>query len=160
MTAVRPFAALLAASLTCAAPAHAQTVTTRSETVASGKVVRLLVAPNLKKDCSAGSMPEIKIAGAPKNGQLKTTTKKLKTPASYRCPDKEAQVAAVFYKSKADFTGADRVLIEVKTAEGTVEKQDIRITVEAAKADAKPDTKKPDEKKTEDKKDDKDLSDL
>lgn len=157
MTAVRPIAALLAASLACAAPAHAQTVTTRSETVSSGKVVRLLVAPNLKKDCSAGSMPEIKIAGAPKNGQLKTTTKKLKTPTSYRCPDKEAQVAAVFYKSKADFTGTDRVLIEVKTAEDTVEKQDIRITVEAA---AKADSKKADEKKTEDKKDDKDLSDL
>jgi hypothetical protein len=152
MIAVRPFAALLAASLACAGSAHAQTVTTRSESVASGKIVRLVVAPNLKKDCSAGSLPEIKIAGAPKNGQLKTTTKKLKTPASYRCPDKEAQVAAVFYKSKADFTGTDRVLIEVKTAEGTIEKQDIRITVEAVKTDAK----KPEEKKSEDK----DLPDL
>ncbi|GEO98714.1 4-aminobutyrate aminotransferase [Methylobacterium haplocladii] len=161
MIAVRSSAAtvvavLMAAGLVCAAPAQAQTTTTRSETVASGKVVRLVISPNLKKDCSTGSLPEIKVVTAPQNGQLKSKSGKLKTPASYRCPNKEAQATAVFYKSKAGFTGSDQVLIEVKTAEGTVEKQDIRITVEAAKADAK----KPDEKKTEDKKDDKDLSDL
>ncbi len=156
MTAVRTVAALVVAGLALAAPAHAQTTTTRSETVASGKVVRLVISPNLKKDCSAGPLPEIKIVTAPKNGQLKSKSGKLKTPASYRCPNKDAQATAVFYKSKADFTGEDQVLIEVKTAEGTVEKQDIRITVGSAKAE----DKKSDAKKTEDKRDDKDLSDL
>lgn len=156
MIVIRPFVALLSASLAFAVPAYAQTTTTRSETVAPGKVVRLVVSPNLKKDCSTGAMPEIKIVTAPKNGQLRTKSGKLKTPASYRCPNKETQASAVFYKSKSDFSGTDQVVIEIKTAEGTVEKQDIRITVEAPKAG----DKKPEEKKSEDKKDDKDLSDL
>ncbi|GLS43689.1 4-aminobutyrate aminotransferase [Methylobacterium brachythecii] len=160
MIAARLLAAALAAGLACAAPAYAQTVTTRSETAAPGKVKRLIVSPNLKKDCSTGPLPEIKIVTAPKNGQLQTKSGKLKTPASYRCPSKDAQASAVFYKSKADFTGTDQVLLDVKTADGVVERQDIRITVEAAKTDdKKADDKKSDAKKDE-KKDDKDLSDL
>jgi hypothetical protein len=160
MIAARLFAALTVAGLACAAPAHAQTVTTRSETAASGKVKRLIISPNLKKDCSTGAMPEIKIVTAPKNGQLQTRSGKLKTPANYRCPSKEAQASAVFYRSNSGFTGSDQALIDVKTADGVVERQDIRITVEAAKADdKKADDKKSDAKKDE-KKDDKDLSDL
>ena len=138
-------AGLLAGALAAVAPAAAQTTTTRSETVASGKVVRLVIAPNLKKDCSAGATPEIKIATAPKNGQLQTKSGKLKTPASYRCPSKEAQVQAVFYKSNPNFTGSDQVLVEIKTADGTVEKQDIRITVDAAKKDDGKDKPKKDD---------------
>ncbi|GEP11533.1 4-aminobutyrate aminotransferase [Methylobacterium gnaphalii] len=165
MIAARPLAAALAAGLACAAPVHAQTVTTRSETVAPGKVKRLVISPNLKKDCSTGPLPEIKIVTAPKNGQLQTKSGKLKTPSSYRCPSKEAQAVAVFYKSKNDFTGTDQVLVDLKTADGVVERQDIRITVEAAKAeDKKSNETKSDEKKSDakkdDKKDDKDLSDL
>ena len=139
MTVTRFHAALLTAGIGLLAPAEAQTTRTRTETVAPGKAVRLVIAANLTKDCSSGPMPEIKISTAPKNGEVVTKAGRVKTPAAYRCPNKEAQVQAVFYKSKAGFSGTDEVLVEIKTADGTVEKQDIRITVDAAakKDDAK-----------------------
>lgn len=142
MKALGPLAAALATSLALTLSAQAQTTVTRSETVAPGKPVRLVIAPNLKKDCSTGPMPEIKVSTVPKNGSIITKTGKLKTPSGYRCPNKEAEAQAVFYQSKAGFSGSDEVLVEIKTSEGTIERQDIRITVDAAKKDEKKDDSK------------------
>ncbi|GJE59425.1 Ig-like domain-containing protein [Methylobacterium trifolii] len=148
MSAVRPFAAILAGSLLLAAPALvvgpalAETTITKSETVASGKTVRLAIAPNLKKDCNAGPMPEFKVSGAPKNGSVITKVGKVKTPASYRCPNKEAAVQALFYQPKAGFTGADEVTFEIKNADGQVQTQNIKITVGAASPKKPEDAKK------------------
>ena len=141
---------LLARSLTflvagtlLAGPALAQTTVTRSETAASGKSVRLAIVPNLKKDCSTGPMPEIRVSDAPKNGSLITKVGKIKTPAKYRCPSKEAAVQAVFYQSKDGFTGSDEVTVDIKDSDGNVQTQNIKITVNAAKSDtAKPDAAK------------------
>lgn len=124
--------AILAAALALAAPALAQTTVTRSENVVSGKSVRLAIVPNLKKDCSPGPMPEIRVSGAPKNGSLVTKVGKIKTPASYRCPNKEAAVQAVFYEAKANYTGADEVVVDIKNSDGQVQTQTIKITVGAA----------------------------
>ena len=48
-----------------------------------------------------------------------------------------------FYQSKAGFTGSDEVTVEVKNADGAVQTQNIRLTVEAGsgkKDDAKKDS--------------------
>ena len=140
--AVRHFPALVLAAALVAGPALAQTTITKSETVASGKSVRIAIAPNLKKDCNAGPMPEIKVSGAPKNGAVITKVGKVKTPASYRCPNKEASVQALFYQAKAGFTGSDEVTFEIKNADGQVQTQNIRITVEAASSKKEGDAKK------------------
>ncbi|GJD95038.1 4-aminobutyrate aminotransferase [Methylobacterium iners] len=132
MPAIRPITLLVAGSLLAAGPVAAQTTLTKSESVVSGKSVRLAIAPNLKKDCSIGPMAEIKVTGAPKSGALITKAGKQKTPASYRCPNKEVGVQAVFYQPKANFTGADEVTIEIKNSDGQVQTQNIKITVEAA----------------------------
>ncbi|WP_336488517.1 4-aminobutyrate aminotransferase [Methylobacterium nigriterrae] len=142
MNAARPLVALVAGSLLASAPAHAQTTITKSESVASGKAVRLAIAPNLKKDCSAGPMPEFKVTGAPKNGATISRTGKQKTPASYRCPNKEVAVQALFYQSNANFTGADEVTFEIKNADGQVQTQNIKITVGPAAAKKDGDAKK------------------
>ena len=126
----------LAAGALLAGPALAQTTVTRSETAASGKSVRLAIVPNLKKDCTSGPMPEIRVSGAPKNGSLITKVGKLKTPAKYRCPGKEAAVQALFYQSKDGYTGTDEVTVDVKDSDGNVQTQNIRITVDASKKDA------------------------
>lgn len=137
MTALRPLAAILAGSLILAGPAFAQTTVTRSKAVAAGKTVRLEIAPNLKKDCSPGPMPEFKISGAPKNGSVITKVGKLKTPGSYRCPNKDAAVQALFYQPNNGFTGSDEVTFEVRSSDGQVQTQTIKITV--GPASAKPD---------------------
>lgn len=134
--------ATLFAIVALTAPALAQTTVTRSETVASGKTVRLAIVPNLKKDCSAGPMPEIRVSGAPKNGSLVTKVGKIKTPASYRCPNKDAAVQAVFYESKANFTGDDEVVVDIKNSDGQVQTQTIKITVGSAAAKTGSEAKK------------------
>ncbi|WP_426214416.1 VCBS domain-containing protein [Methylobacterium sp. NFXW15] len=128
--------------LLIAGPAAAQTTVTRSKTVASGQTVRLEIAPNLKKDCSPGPMPEFKVSGAPKNGAIITKVGKLKTPASYRCPNKEAAVQALFYQANAGYTGSDEVTFEVKSSDGSVQTQNIKITVGAANSKPAGDAKK------------------
>ncbi|MGU3539457.1 Ig-like domain-containing protein [Methylobacterium sp. A54F] len=146
MYALRPYALrilvpAIAAGL-LAAPALGQTTITKSETVQSGKTVRLAIVPNLKKDCSAGPMPEFRISGAPKNGVTITKVGKQTTPASYRCPNKETAVQGLFYQPKAGFTGADEVTFEIKNADGQVQTQNIKITVEAATGKKDADAKK------------------
>jgi hypothetical protein len=141
--AMRPaaLAAAIAASWLClAGPTLAQTTVTRSETVPAGKQARLVIVPNLKKDCSLGPMPEIKVVTPPTSGSLITKAGKLKTPAKYRCPNKDAEVQAIFYQPNSGYTGSDGVVVEIKNADGVVEKRDIRITVD--KGDKPKDEKK------------------
>lgn len=142
MIALRPLAALLAGSMALAGPALAQAPTSRTKTVAPGKTVRIEIAPNLKKDCSPGPMPEFKVSGPPKNGSVITKVGKLKTPASYRCPNKEAAVQALFYQPNNGFTGTDEVTFEVKNSDGQVQTQTVKITVGGAGTKSGDDGKK------------------
>jgi uncharacterized protein with beta-barrel porin domain len=135
-------AIVLTGALLLAGSAAAQTTVTRSKTVATGQTVRLEIAPNLKKDCTPGPMPEFKVSGAPKNGSLITKVGKLKTPASYRCPNKDAAVQALFYQPTSGFTGTDDVTFEVKTSDGQVQTQNIKITVGGAGVKPGADAKK------------------
>lgn len=129
-----PFALPLALA---AGPASAQTNINRSETATTGKAARLAIAPNLKKDCSTGPTPEVRVVTTPKNGSLITRAGKLKTPASYRCPNVEAQVQGVFYQSNARYTGPDEAVFDIRTADGQVERFTIKITVGGAAANDK-----------------------
>ncbi|MET7243619.1 4-aminobutyrate aminotransferase [Methylobacterium sp. EM32] len=126
-------AVLMAAGPVLAAgPALAQAAKVREHSVASGKQVRLVMVPNLKKDCSLGPQPELKVTGAPKNGATIQRAGKVKTPATYRCPNVEANVQALFYESKAGFTGTDEVTVEIKGTDGALSTQTIKLTVGAA----------------------------
>lgn len=136
------FSVLMLAGLVAgAAPAAAQGSASRTETAAPGDSVRILVASNLKDDCSAGAMPELRINTSPKNGVLIIKVGKLKTPASHKCPNKEAAVLAAFYQSKDGFSGSDDVAIEVKKADGKTTTQSVTVNVSgtAKKSDAKKD---------------------
>ncbi|WP_342151551.1 4-aminobutyrate aminotransferase [Methylorubrum sp. SB2] len=135
-------ALVLAVALGLAGSAAAQTTVTRSETVPAGKSARLVIVPNLKKDCSTGPMPEIRVVTPPKFGSLITKSGKLKTPAKYRCPNKDTEAQAIFYQGNAGYTGNDTVVVEIKDSDGQIEKRDIRITVEAGKPDDKAKEKK------------------
>ncbi|SFV10169.1 hypothetical protein SAMN02799631_05022 [Methylobacterium sp. 174MFSha1.1] len=123
---------VLAAGPALAQVVLAQAAKVREHSVASGKQVRLVMVPNLKKDCSLGPQPELKVTGAPKNGALIQRAGKVKTPATYRCPNVEANVQALFYESKAGFTGSDEVTVEIKGTDGNVSTQTIKLTVGAA----------------------------
>ena len=121
--------ALALVSLALAGPALAQTSNYRSMNVVAGKPTRLAVVTALKKDCTAGTIGGVKVVTVPKNGNLSLKRGKLKTPASFRCPNVETQAEAVFYQPKAKFTGDDEIVYETKSADGEVERFTVKITV-------------------------------
>ena len=122
-------AAALAVGLGAAA---AQTTVTRAVTALPGKPLRLAVAPSLLKDCSAGPLPEIRVLTPPRNGALITRGAKLKTPATYRCPNVETEAQAVFYQANPRYAGAEEVSFEIKASDGSLQRFTYRITVTGA----------------------------
>ncbi|MDB5558966.1 MAG: 4-aminobutyrate aminotransferase [Enterovirga sp.] len=127
----KALAVLTMAAAFAAGPAFAQTTTTlyRSVSVEKGKPVRLAVVTALKKDCTQGEVGGVRIINAPKNGQLAVRSGKIKTPASFRCPNVETPVQGLFYQSKANFSGPDEVSYETRTPEGATETYTVKITV-------------------------------
>lgn len=123
-------AALVAAALVAlAAPASAQTGIFRSASVEKGKTLRVAVVTALKKDCSVGQVGSVRVITPPKNGQLAVRAGKLKTPASFRCPNVETPVQGLFYQAKPNFSGTDEVSYETKTPDGATETFTYKITV-------------------------------
>ena len=127
----KALAVLTMAAAFAAGPALAQTTTNlyRSVNVEKGKTVRLAVVTALKKDCSVGEVGGVRVITAPKNGQLAVRSGKLKTPASFRCPNVETPVQGLFYQSKPNFSGPDEVSYETRTPEGATETYTVKITV-------------------------------
>ncbi|NNM71924.1 4-aminobutyrate aminotransferase [Enterovirga aerilata] len=124
-------AVLTMAAAVAAGPALAQTTTNlyRSVSVEKGKTVRLAVVTALKKDCTVGEVGGVRVITAPKNGQLAVRSGKLKTPASFRCPNVETPVQGLFYQSRPNFSGPDEVSYETRTPEGGTETYTVKITV-------------------------------
>lgn len=101
----------------------------RTATIAPGKPARLAVITALKKDCSIGEVGSIRIVTPPKSGSLVIKTGKTKTPASFRCPNVETPVQALFYQPNGKFTGQDEVAYETKATDGATETFTVKINV-------------------------------
>jgi hypothetical protein len=122
---------MLAGALwTFGSPALAQTsqVFRNAEAVA-GKVTRLGVVSNLKKDCKLGAAPEVKVVTPPKTGALEVRDAKIKTAEKTRCPNLEVSVKAIFYKAPVKFKGEDQAVFEIKNADGELRSVTVRINV-------------------------------
>jgi hypothetical protein len=125
----KALAVVTMAALFAAGPAFAQSGTQRSTSVEKGKPLRIAVITALKKDCSVGEVGTIRVITPPKNGQLAIRSGKVKTPASFRCPNIETASQQLFYQSKANFSGADEVSYESRTSDGLTETFTVKITV-------------------------------
>ena len=123
--------AVVAAALwSFGSPALAQTsqVFRNAEAVA-GKVTRLGVVSNLKRDCQLGPAPEVRVVTPPKTGALEVRDGKVKTAEKTRCPNLEVSVKAIFYKAPAKFKGEDQAVFEIKNADGELRSVTVRINV-------------------------------
>jgi hypothetical protein len=109
--------------------ASAQAV--RTATIQPGKPARIHVVTFLKKDCSQGTEGSIRVVTPPKNGNTSVRTGKLKTPASFRCPNVETQAQQLIYEPRKDFQGSDEVTFEIKDADGTTATETLKINVTA-----------------------------
>lgn len=115
--------------LLVAGSALAEGAVSRTATIAPGKPARLAVVTALKKDCSIGEVGSIRIVTPPKSGSLVIKTGKTKTPASFRCPNVETPVQALFYQPNGKFTGQDEVAYETKAPDGSTENFTVKINV-------------------------------
>jgi hypothetical protein len=135
--------AALAGATALAGAASAQTDNVyRTVEAAPGKLARLGAHISVKPDCSAGTLPEIKVLTPPKSGTLNVRTGKVRTTRITRCPNLETPAQGIFYIPNPRFSGSDEVVYEVRSPEGRVRSHTIRITVSDKPSPA---PKKPDE---------------
>lgn len=120
---------LLASLVLSILPAGAQTSNYTSARAETGKATKIWTVSAIKKDCSIGQIGGVKVLAAPKSGMLSLVRGKMKSPATFRCPNLETPVEMVVYKSQPKFTGSDEVVYETKSADGIVERHTIKIEV-------------------------------
>lgn len=111
--------------------ALSQEPTVRNATIAPGKVARVAVVTALKRDCSLGEVGSVRVVTPPKNGSIEVRGAKVKTPASFRCPNVETQTQQVFYKPNANFNGTDEISYETRSPDGATQTITVKITVSA-----------------------------
>lgn len=100
--------------------------------VAAGKPVQIAVLNPLKRNCSPGAAPTLRVPGLPKHGRVIATTAEIATGKKNRCPDRKVSGQVVVYQANANYSGVDEVQIEVETSEGEVRRATIRVEVTQA----------------------------
>jgi len=100
----------------------------------SGNEIRLATMNSVNADCTSGPVPVLRIVTAPQNGEQRL--EEITIPVDRKegaprasCNGKPVQAIGVFYKSKADFTGKDNIVIDVDFKTGVVRRFNYKITV-------------------------------
>jgi hypothetical protein len=111
--------------------ALAQTPTTVERTAkgATAKSIEVGLYLNVKPDCTSGTLPAIRLVEAPANGTVIIKQAKVRATNYKQCLALEVPAFIAFYQSKPDFSGIDKVVIEVKYPEGRTELQRITVNV-------------------------------
>lgn len=129
-----PIVGLALIAILPADPATAQDAVYRSVTAPAGRTTRLAVVPNLKKDCKPGELGTLRVVTAPKHGSLIVRNAKVRTPGTYRCPNVDATIQALFYKPNDRYAGPDEMVVEAKLPDGNPQTVTVQITVTAKSA--------------------------
>jgi hypothetical protein len=93
----------------------------------SGSESRISAMNYVNADCSSGPLPEVRIVTPPGSGELRMEPIKYalnrdkKNPRAH-CNGTIVDAVAVFYKSKSDFAGADKVVLDVDFKAGAVKR--------------------------------------
>jgi hypothetical protein len=99
----------------------------------SGKVARIGAYVNIKPDCTSGPLPILRLAEAPQGGRVVIKRAKINVTNAGACLSGEVPGLIAFYVPRKDFSGADKVAIEVKFPDSDrVNMQKITINVRAA----------------------------
>ncbi|HEX2552570.1 MAG TPA: 4-aminobutyrate aminotransferase [Microvirga sp.] len=134
MPQIRLLAASTLALALAAGPALAQEKLFRTVKAAPGQQARLGVLGTVKRDCTAGPAPEVRVVTAPKQGALAIREGKAKAGDIKRCPKLEAPIRGVFYQANAGTSGTDEAVYEIRRADGSTQTVTVRIEIGAAAA--------------------------
>jgi hypothetical protein len=100
----------------------------------AGRQVRVGTYFSLKRDCTPGQLPVIRLVENPANGAVVVRSGKVRATNVRQCLAVEVPAYIAFYRSKPDFSGTDTFLIELKAADGKVQHQRIRVVVQPSGA--------------------------
>jgi hypothetical protein len=112
-----------------AALAQAPTTVERTAKGPTAKNIEVGLYLNVKPDCTSGTLPAIRLIEPPANGTVTIKQAKVRATNYKQCLALEVPGFIAFYQSKPDFSGIDKVVIEVKYPEGRTELQRITVNV-------------------------------
>jgi hypothetical protein len=117
-------------------PVAAQEISTppANRIALSGERVRIGFSYDLNADCSSKGEVKSRMLEQPKNGVVEMVTEKgftvyAKDDQKFRCNEKQSDIYSYYYKSREDFKGKDKVVIEVFYPSGTYRKRLFNIDV-------------------------------
>lgn len=106
----------------------------RSIVVEAGKVVRIGAYFNVKPNCTTGPVPVLRLAEQPQAGRVVIKRANIRVTNAGECLSAEVPGYVAFYQSRPNFSGADKVVIEVRLPNRStaINIQRITINVRAA----------------------------
>ena len=133
MSRIRLITALLFFSV---CPVAAQELSTPpvNRIVLSGERVRVGLTYDVDADCSSTGHIKSRVLEQPKNGVVEMVTEMgftvyAKDDPKYKCNEKQSDIQAYYYKSREDFKGKDRFVVEVFYPNGNYRKRIFNIDV-------------------------------
>ncbi|MGB6395703.1 MAG: hypothetical protein WBF73_08455 [Bradyrhizobium sp.] len=129
----RPIVA--AGLLALAAPAAAQSPVPsveRSVKALPNKDTQIGLYLNVREDCTSGPLPTIRLLTPPAAGKVVVKTAKVKATNYKACLALEVPAYIAIYKSGPEFSGADKLSVEVSYPGGRSEIQNITVNVGGA----------------------------
>jgi hypothetical protein len=117
-------------------PVAAQEISTppTNKIVLSGERVRIGFAWDVNPDCSSTGQIKSRLLEQPKNGVVEMVTEQgytryAKDDQKYKCNEKQSDLQAYYYKSREDFKGKDRFVVEAFYPRGSYRKMIFNIDV-------------------------------
>jgi hypothetical protein len=120
------------AGIVLAAGSQAQSENYTSIDVVTEKSTQIGYHASIKKDCTAGPVPEIHVITAPKSGTLSVRRALLTTGTSNACPNTKTGAYVLFYQSRPGITGSDFLAYQLILPQGEISTYNISIEIKAA----------------------------
>lgn len=102
--------------------------------VFSGNEARIAQFWTVNADCSSGPLVDVRVVKSPSNGQVsfqevRSIVELKKEHQRAHCNEKPVDAVGMFYTSREDFTGTDKMQIEVDYKSGFVRRYSIIVDV-------------------------------
>jgi hypothetical protein len=124
-------AAALVPALPLAAAAQVRT-TSRQYTGTPLADVNVGVFASIRKNCTAGPPPTIRLATPPAHGKLTVKQGHVRATNLRQCLATDLPAFVAFYRANPDFVGEDTFTLEVVSANGKSELQHIKVVITPA----------------------------
>jgi hypothetical protein len=100
----------------------------------SGERLRMGFSYDVNPDCSPTGQIKSRLLEQPKNGVAEMVTEKgftayAKDDQKYKCNEQQSDIQAYYYKSREDYKGKDRFVVEVFFPNGSYRKRIFNIDV-------------------------------